>query len=216
MSPGTTWNTSKQQADGPLADYQGIKEAADCCAVAGDLERARGLYRQALELEPHRADSYAGLGVVALAEGRPYEAQGYFELARDLDRNCTEACSGLAMIYQDRKEYRQAFAMYLRCLEIDGDNLMALLGLFQTSCQMGTFAMIVHYLKVYLSRHNDDAAVLFCLATLYAREGSLAAAREAAMKVLSLQPQNAEAAALLQRIEQTLSSRAADDHDARQ
>ncbi|MCE5326324.1 MAG: hypothetical protein LLG01_07890 [Planctomycetaceae bacterium] len=204
MSSGTTSNPTKRQGPAPLADYQGLKEDADCCALAGELGRARSLYCQALELEPHRAGAYAGLGVVALAEGRPYEAQGYFELARDLDRNCLEACSGLAMIYQDRKQYRQAFNMYLRCLEIDADNLMALLGLFQASCQMGTFSMIVQYLKVYLSRHGDDAAVLFCLATLYAREGSLPAAREAVLKVLSLQPDNAEAAALLDRIEQTL------------
>ena len=216
MPAGISWTTT-EQGPTPLGDYHRLKEAADSCAVAGELGRARGLYCQALEVEPHRADSYAGLGVVALAEGRPHEAQGYFELARDLDRNCGEACAGLAMIYQDRRQFRQAFTMYLRCLEIDGDNLMALLGLFQTSSQMGTFSMIVHYLKVYLSRHNDDAPVLFCLATLYAREGALPAAREAALKVLSLQPDNAEAAGLLQRIEQNISSSGAagNVHDPR-
>ena len=101
------------------------------------------------------------------------------------------------MIYTRTGDDPAALEMYLKCLEHDGDNLAALLGLFQTSCRMGSFARIIHYLQLYLAGHPDDASVLFCLAALHAREGRLALAERDLRRVLSMEPDKKEAAELL-------------------
>ena len=190
-------------APGP-ATYDCLKDLGDCCTVAGDLGQAQHHYAQALACRPDRAEAHVGLGAVAIAQGRPADAKLHFRQALALDSRCPEAYAGLALLHQDAGDFRQAFDLYLRCLEFNGDHLLALLGLFQVSCQMGTFAMIVRYLKLYLQRHGDDVAVLFCLATLHARGGALKAAREVALRVLALDPTHTEARALLNQIQSAI------------
>ncbi len=110
---------------------------------------------------------------------------------------CAEAYGGLAMVCQHRGKHAEAFDLYMACLDKDADNLVALLGLFQTSCQMGSFARVIRYLEVYLDRHPGDTSVLYCLATLQARDGAMDEARQALEMILVLEPENAEAADLL-------------------
>lgn len=192
------------QPPAPVGHYESLRDRADACTIDGDLHQARRLYASALDCQPSRAEARVGLGVVEMAEGRTAQARHHFEAALALDAGCVEACAALALIHQEAREYEAAFDLYLRCLRLDGDHMLALLGLFQVSCQMGTFEMITRYLKLYLARHGDDVAVLFCLATLHARGGALKAAREAIARVLLLQPAHAEAAALARRIDQAI------------
>jgi tetratricopeptide (TPR) repeat protein len=105
------------------------------------------------------------------------------------------------MLCQQRADYPRAFDFYLKSLDRDTDNLVALLGLFQTACQMGSFDKVIHYLKVYLDRHPGDVSVLFCLATLYSHDGLLDEATAAIQTILTLDPSNAEAAQLLAGVE---------------
>ena len=181
--------------------YEVLKELGECHTALGNYDRARECYAQASRLAPDRAAPYVGLGVIGLQTGRVPEAERSFRQAVTLDPRCAEAFSGLAMIFQRERDYPAAFEMYLKCLEHDGDNLVALLGLFQTSCQMGSFAKVIHYLNVYLERHPADTSVLFCLATLYARDGRLDEAQEALLTILTLEPHNADAAKLLKEVQ---------------
>ena len=144
-------------------------------------------------------------GAIAVEAGRWDDATQALNAALAMDPRCSEAYGSLAMIHQKRQDYPQAVDNYLKCLELDGDNLIALLGLFQTCCKMGTFAVIIRYLEIYLGGHPRDVAVLFCLATLYARDGSLKKAREILRVVLNLEPANTEAAYLLRQVEAALS-----------
>jgi Flp pilus assembly protein TadD len=181
--------------------YEVLKELGDCHTALGHYDRARQCYEEAALLAPDRPGPHVGRGVIGLQTGGLDEADRAFRRALDLDGRCAEACAGLAMVCQQRRDYPQAFDMYMRCLERDADNLVALLGLFQASCQMGTFARVTRYLEVYLDRHPGDASVLYCLATLYARDGRLAQARETLQAILALEPAHAEAAALLKDVE---------------
>jgi tetratricopeptide (TPR) repeat protein len=122
-----------------------------------------------------------------------------------LDPNCAKAYAGLAMVYQQKQNYQQAFELYMKCLEIDGDNITALLGLFQTSCQIGSFAKIIYYLQAYLDTHPRDTAVMFCLAALYIKEGRLLQSQKILRGILALDQANQEAANLLEEVEHLLS-----------
>jgi len=184
--------------------YQVLKELGDCYAAVSDFARARRCYEGACELAPDQAEPYVGLGVIGIQTEDLAEARAAFEIARKLDPGSAEAYGGLAMVNQKKGDHQAAFEMYLKCLELDTDNLVALLGLFQISCQRGTFDRITHYLEVYLDKHPGDAAVLFCLASLYAREGKLAEAQAALRTVLDLDPDNTEAETLLSDVTKSL------------
>jgi tetratricopeptide (TPR) repeat protein len=185
-------------------EYQLLMDLADHYAALSETRRARRCYLRAAQLEPAAAGPLVRLGTLALQEQALDQAQQAFEQACRLRGDRCEAYAGLAMVYQHRCQFPLAFDMYLKCLDADQDNLVALLGLFQTSCQMGSFAKVIHYLEVYLDRHPGDTAVLFCLATLYAREGLLLRARRALLDVLALEPDKPEAADLLTAVQQSL------------
>lgn len=188
----------------PDQHYQILQELGDCYAALSDHARARQCYNEAASLVPDAPGPYVGLGVIGIQSGKLDEAERAFRIARQIQPGCAEAHAGLAMVHQQKCQYPLAFDAYLKCLELDTDNLIALLGLFQTSCQMGTFSKIVHYLEVYLDRHPGDTSVLFCLATLYAREGQLDRARETLLNVLALEPDKPEAAELLEEVQSSL------------
>lgn len=181
-----------------------LTQLADCYAASSEGELAERYYRAAAALSPTQAVPHVGLGALALQAGRLEQAEGFFETARDLQPDCDEAYSGLAMICQKRLDHSAAFDMYLKCLELDTDNLVALLGLFQTSCQMGTFAKIIYYLEAYLAKNPADTSVLFCLATLYAREGRLREARGATLEILAHEPDKEGASELLAELDDVL------------
>jgi len=94
--------------------------------------------------------------------------------------------------------------MYLKCLELDGDNLTALLGLFQSSCRMGSFGKIIHYLEVYLQMHPGDSSVMFSLAALYMKDGRFEEAKNILLDLLSLDENHKDAANLLEEVEHSL------------
>ncbi len=181
--------------------YHVFTQLADCYAALDDFPQSERYYQTAVDLAPARADAYLGLGTLAMRREQFDRARKFFQIAGDFQPDCSEAFAGLAMIHQQQTEYTEAFEMYLKCLELDTDNLVALLGLFQTSCEMENFSQIIYYLEIYLAGHRDDTSVLFCLASLYAKEGRLSDARQAVMKVLTLEPNKPEAVELLTELE---------------
>ena len=181
--------------------YDVLQELGDCYASVGDYENARQCYEQASWLEPDEAGPYLGTGIIELQQGRAADAEAAFRVAVRLDPCCSRAYAGLAMIAQQHAQHKQSFDFYLKSLELDSNNLTALLGLFQVSCQMGSFGNVIHYLKVYLQMHPGDASVMFCLAALYVREGQELRARDLLRDILAIGPEHEEARKLLEEIE---------------
>ncbi len=186
--------------EGLQQHYEVLKELGDCHASLGNYDRARQCYEEAAVLAPEQAGPAVGLGVVELQLGHLDAAEGAFRRAARLQPDCAEAYGGLAMVAQHRGRHQEAIDLYMACLDKDADNLVALLGLFQASCQSGSFARVIHYLEVYLNRHPGDTSVLYCLATLQARDGRLEKAADALQTILALDPDSAEAADLLAQV----------------
>jgi tetratricopeptide (TPR) repeat protein len=185
--------------------YEVLQELGDCYTSIGDYEQAKHYYERAALLGPDEAGPYVGLGVVALQEDKLDDAEIAFKVACRLDNACDKAYTGLAMVAQQKKDYQQAFEMHMKSLELNCDNITALLGLFQTSCQMGSFAKVTHYLQVYLSMHPGDISVMFSLAALYMKDGRLEQSRQMLKDILTLAPSNRDAIDLLEEVERALS-----------
>jgi O-antigen biosynthesis protein len=181
--------------------YEVLMELGDCLTSVGKYDEAQRQYEKSASLSPDAAGPYVGLGVVAMQKNKLEDADIAFRVACRLDPKCARAYAGMAMISQQQMHYTQAFKMYLKCLELESDNLTALLGLFQTSCQMGSFEKIIHYLLVYLDMHPGDTSVMFALAALYMKDGRIAESREILHNILALEPGHKDATNLLEEVE---------------
>ena len=192
-----------EEHDPPL-HYEALQELGDCYTSVGNYAQAQHCYEKAASMGPDEPGPYIGLGVIALQKNLLDDAETAFRVARRLDGNCTKAYTGLGLVAQQRADYQQAFEMYLKCLELDTDNLIALLGLFQTSCQMGSFAKVTHYLDVYLNMHPGDTSVMFPLAALYMKDGRLEQSKKLLTDILALDGNHKDAANLLEEVEHSL------------
>jgi len=187
-----------------LRQYADLQELGDCHASVGNYVQAKQYYEEAANLACDEPGPYIGLGVVALQQQLLDDAEIAFRVACRLDGTCAKAYAGLGLVAQQKSDYKQAFEMYLKCLDRDTDNLLALLGLFQTSCQMGSFAKVIYYLESYLNVHPGDTSVMFPLAALYMKDGKLVQSRNVLSSLLSLEPDHEDAANLLEEVEHNL------------
>ena len=200
---GMTQNNTDSQHDS-TQHYETLQEMGDCFTSVGDYKQAQGCYEKAAVLAPDAPEPYVGLGVVALQNNQLDDAEIAFKVACRLDANYAKAYAGLGLTAQQRTDYKQAFDMYLKCLELDTDNLIALLGLFQASCQMGSFEKVTHYLEVYLKMHPGDTSVMFPLAALYMKDGRLEESKKVLLDILTLDQYHKDAVNLLEEVEHNL------------
>jgi tetratricopeptide (TPR) repeat protein len=184
--------------------YEVLQELGDCYTSIGNYTQAQRCYEKAASIGPDEPGPYIGLGVAALQKDQLDDAEIAFRVACRLSPDCAKAYTGLAMVAQQRQDYHSAFELYMKSLELDGDNITALLGLFQTSCKMGSFAKVTYYLEVYLRMHQADISVMFSLAALYMKDGRLEQAKEMLLNLLALDPHNKDAANLLEEVEHNL------------
>jgi len=196
-------NNVGQECDA-LRQYAELQELGDCHASVGNYIQAQQCYEEAANLACDEPGPYVGLGVVALQQHLLDDAEIAFRVACRLDGTCAKAYAGLGLVAQQKADYRQAFEMYLKCLERDTDNLLAILGLFQASCQMGSFAKVIYYLESYLAMHPGDTSVMFPLAALYMKDGRLVRSRGVLESLLTLEPDHEDAANLLEEVEHNL------------
>lgn len=128
-------------------EYDFLMRRAEFRLAGGFREQARQDYLKAASLSPQSAPPHVGLGVVALHTHHLQEAQTAFETAFRLDAVSSRALCGLAIVRHRRGQSQAAMHMYRRCLELDGDNMAGLLGLFDLSAAHGRFDDVRRFLK---------------------------------------------------------------------
>jgi predicted Zn-dependent protease len=69
---------------------------------------------------------------------------------------------------------------------------------------MGSFAKVIHYLEVYLDMHPGDTSVMFSLAALYMSDDRFEQSKKILLHLLTLDPDNRDAANLLEEVEHDL------------
>jgi len=200
-----TQNNEDQKHD-TTQHYEVLQELGDCHTSVGDYEQAQRYYEKSAVLCPDEAGPYVGLGVVAIHKSQIDDAETAFRVACRLDNKCAKAYAGLGLVAQQRGDYKRAFDMFLKCLELDTDNLIGILGLFQTSCQMGSFEQVTHYLELYLNMHPGDVSVMYPLAALYMKDGRPEKSQKILQDILTLDRNHRDAAYLLEEVEHRMAS----------
>ncbi len=198
-----TQNNTGQEHDS-TQHYEVLQELGDCHTSVGDFVQAQRCYEKAAVLCPDEAGPYVGLGVVAIHKNLIDDAETAFKVACRLDNKYAKAYAGLGLVAQERDDYKRAFNMFLKCLELDTDNLIGILGLFQTSCQMGSFGEVTHYLERYLDMHPGDISVMYPLAALYMKDGRLEESKKILQDILTLDRNHRDAAYLLEEVEHSM------------
>jgi tetratricopeptide (TPR) repeat protein len=196
-------NNTDQQHDS-TQHYEVLMELGDCHTSVGDYVEAQQCYEKAAVLYPDEAGPYVGLGVVALQKNLIDDATTAFKVACRLDNKSAKAYAGLGMVAQQSRDYKRAFDMFLKSLELDTNNMIGLLGLFQTSCQMGSFEKVTYYLETYLNMHPGDVSVMYPLAALYMKDGKLEDSRKVLLDILTLDSNHKDAANLLEEVEHNI------------
>lgn len=96
---------------------------------------------------------------------------------------------------------KQAILNFSKSLDINGDDLAALLGLFRVSKRMGKTTRIKHYLRQYLNRHPHDVAIMLCFASILITEDKYDDAQDVLTRILALDSCNETATCLIEELD---------------
>lgn len=96
---------------------------------------------------------------------------------------------------------KQALLTFSKCLDINGDDIAALLGLFRISARTGKTKRIKYYLRKYLNRHPHDIAIMLCLAGILITEDNYGTAYDVLTEILVLDSSNETAIDLMEELE---------------
>ena len=88
---------------------------------AGNLHAAEQLFRQALEMDPHRAETWYFLGVLHSQQRRFEEAIEYLQKATSIDPRQPVYFYALANVFLERGDYDEAASRYRRAIRLHHD-----------------------------------------------------------------------------------------------
>ncbi|BCM25759.1 tetratricopeptide repeat protein [Methyloradius palustris] len=99
-----------------------VWELLGVCLKGKNPEEAETCYLRALELEPHRADSYLGLGLTSIALNKFSQAVSYLEQAIELQPDNLDALIKLADLLFSLQRRKEAQTIYAKALNLKPDD----------------------------------------------------------------------------------------------
>jgi tetratricopeptide (TPR) repeat protein len=102
----------------PVLDFDGYMAQGDRLRDRNRPQAALNAYDKAVDLEPERAEPYAGRGLALLDMGSPGQAEADFKRALELNPRYGVALMGLAETYRTQGRKAEAIRYYERYLEV--------------------------------------------------------------------------------------------------
>jgi len=158
---------------------------------AGDIGAAAQLYQQIIAADPHHADAYQLLGVIAQQMGRGALARELLETALQHQPRHAPALANLALLLRATGDLAGAEQRAVAAVAADpqlAEGHIALGGLL--AVQRDYPAALKHYRQA-IAKQPENAALLNDIATVERRLGHFAAAYTTITRALALQPTNA-------------------------
>lgn len=195
------WSGKTQEAASVISKAYAAAEGSDAaffllanmlCQLGG-FEAAVGRYREALAIDPHRAETHHNLGVALQALGRFEDALRHHQRAAELEPHLAEAQANLGKVERILGRPENAVAHYRHALAQkpgDADLLGDLAGVLQ---QLGRADEALDCCRRALAIAPDHAAAHFNLAVILQETNDLTGAVEHYERTLALRPGFAEA-----------------------
>jgi tetratricopeptide (TPR) repeat protein len=158
-------------------------QAADIYSSEGKTEKAIETYQKALEIAPQRVNLKTKIIELYLKTGLYGEAvKQYLEIAND---------------YLSKGDLEKAKGYFLNAVEIDKQNIPALLGLSEIAERNNDLDEAIVYMKNALNIAPEDNNVSLRYSDLLIKKGKIKEAKDMLGKMLKLYPFNIEAKRLL-------------------
>ena len=202
-APAQTQNDARQGAS--AAEQQAMIQSAVQQAVAAQLAQMPPPAPPALppvvapnnqQIQVLRNDTAPQInpgvqqGYQALASGQLGAARQQYEAVLQQDPVNRDALLGLAAVAQQGNQGPQAAALYLRLLEMNPDDGVALAGLI--GLRQGDLVQSESRLKAILARTPESGPVLFALGNVYAQQRRWPEAQQQFFRAYSAVPGNAD------------------------
>lgn len=142
---------------------------------------AEKLYRKLLAAHGADAAGNEGLGRALLGQNRVDEAEPFFRQAVDLDSGMWRSCNGLALIYGQRGDYRQALSWMKKALAQRPQDIALINNLAVTYYLMEDYSQAETILRA-AAGHSTNSQLHNNLALVYIRLGRFNEALEAFKK----------------------------------
>ena len=146
---------------------------AEAEVLQGDTVSADTKFNQVLAANPESARALCGKGALSASRGDWQAAKNYFERANYIDPVYDVAWAGLALYYYSIRENEKAWELFMRAIDLNPENVRALLGIIELGYSLGRLGEVENVLKLYLEMHPLDLNFLYSLAGCYFAQNKL-------------------------------------------
>lgn len=181
-----------------LKDYI---NAGDAYQEKQEYERAEGLYKRALEIDPDAPKANLAMGVLMTRFEKHDEAKIYYEKSLAHDPDNSQALNNLGMWYERRGEFERAKDHFLKAIQAKPNFPQAYNNLGMVYAKMGENERAVQAFQTSLSFNPASPRANTNLGLIYHRLGEKAKAREYWEKALQIDPSFREAKKALELLE---------------
>ena len=182
-------------------DYEINKELGECYLFMGEFDKAEEYYQKAASSNGIHPDPYLGLATIAVHRGELDAAMTLYSKAANIEPN-DKAYAGMGLIQMDREEHDAAFESFLRSLELNPENMIAMTGMIQEAYVVNRIEDALAHLTNALAVNPEQDAVRFSLAGCYISLDRAQEALEQLEIVLENNPEHEEARELYAKISQ--------------
>jgi protein O-GlcNAc transferase len=197
QDPAPAPGSETAAAEKPLSRSQESRrnvEAANELVRRGQLDEAERLYRLALEAEPGSMEAVAGLGRVAVRQGRYSEAVPLLERATKLPSQIIPAFQALGDAYAATGDLDRAAAAYRQAVAMAPENLESRLSLARSLTDIGEYSEAEDLCTRSMRMAREDPVALSrvhqTLGEVYSRKGNSPAAMSSYYKAAELNPRD--------------------------
>ncbi len=169
-------------------EFHETLERAELAARNREFEKAHELLARAETLNPRSAKVLRTRGAVFLAQSEQRKAKDYFEKALQIDSRDTKSLSGAGMCEIMDKQFESAYGKFLRVLEQEPNQLIAIMQLVECSYALNRFTDLEGVLRRYLAANPGDLGMQYCLAGCLFKKGDLVSAEEWLQKIAQKEP----------------------------
>lgn len=169
--PATTQPPTAQAApmtvydlDLNIPEFQEVLERGELAARNKEYVLAHELLAKAERLNPNSVRALRARGAVFLAESSVTSAQQCFERAWMIDPADPKTLSGMGMVEMMNKAPERAYDFFVKALDKDGSQLVAILQLIECSYLLSRFEDLERVLRRYVADHPYDLEIRYCLA----------------------------------------------------